>query len=174
MVPWARVAGICGGYQILGRQLADEAGVEGPPGRALNGLGLLPVNTVFASVKQTYQASLRLADGHVVQGYEIHMGATTRLDGAQPLGRIIRRGTQTVQVDDGAKVEDARIWGTYLHGIFEDEAFRRGWLQRLGWRHAGEDGAQPVPSQWQAYDRLADAVESATDWARIMHLLELV
>lgn len=161
------VVGICGGYQMLGQQLRDPLGVEGPAGSNAVGLGLLPVITDFAAEKQTYQAQLQLADGRIVAGYEIHMGTTQRMDDVAALGTIVARGDQAVQIADGAQSASARVWGTYLHGIFEDDAFRRNWLQQLGWQG---DECSPALARQAEYDRLADAVEAAVDWPRFSAL----
>ena len=169
------VVGICGGYQMLGQSLSDPLGVEGPAGTRVEGLGLLPVITEFALTKQTYQARLQLVNGQVIAGYEIHMGTTTRSSDIgsgdiAPLGTIVARGNAPVAIADGAQSADGRIWGTYLHGIFEDAAFRRGWLTQLGWR--GELSASPLARR-QEYDRLADAVEEAVDWPQLAHVTGL-
>jgi adenosylcobyric acid synthase len=152
---------------MLGQQLSDPLGVEGAAGASAPGLALLPVVTEFAAAKQTYQARLQLANGQVVAGYELHMGTTSRSDGALPLGTIVMRGDQAVQIADGALDDSGRIWGTYLHGLFEDDAFRRGWLAQLGWRGAG---LPPSLMRQAEYDRLATAVEAAIDWAQLEQL----
>ncbi len=113
---------------MLGQSLSDPLGVEGAAGASAVGLALLPVVTEFAAAKQTYQARLQLANGQVVAGYEIHMGTTRLSSDAQPLGMIVARGDTPVQIADGAQTASGRIWGTYLHGIFEDADFRRTWL----------------------------------------------
>jgi len=157
----AAVVGICGGYQMLGRQLSDPLGVEGPAGASTPGLGLLAVMTDFAATKQTFQARLRLANGQVVAGYEIHVGNTSRQDGVTPLGTIVTRSELPVQIADGAQSASGRVWGTYLHGIFEDASFRRGWLAQVGWQ-GGDDA--PALARQEEYDRLADTVEATIDW----------
>lgn len=157
------VVGICGGYQMLGERLDDPLGVEGAAGTSAPGLSLLPVITEFAATKQTYQARLQLANEQVIAGYEIHMGMTKRSAAAQPLGTIVARGDTAVHIADGAQDPSGRIWGTYLHGIFEDAAFRREWLAKLGWQG---DPAAPALARQQEYDRLADIVEAAIDWPR--------
>jgi adenosylcobyric acid synthase len=164
------VVGICGGYQMLGQQLSDPLGVEGPASSGTPGLGLLPVITDFAATKQTFQARLQLANGQVVAGYEIHAGTTNRINGAAPLGTIVVRGDQPVQIADGAQNDSGRVWGTYLHGIFEDAAFRRGWLAQLGWQ---ENASVPALARQTEYDRLADAVEAAIDWQQLQQLTGL-
>ena len=164
------VTGICGGYQMLGRYLVDELGIEGPAGQSALGLDLLPLVTVFTPHKATHPAQLQLADGQIVDGYEIHAGVTERLDGAAPLGIIIRRGDLPTTIVDGAIAADGKVWGTYLHGIFANELFRHQWLGRLGWR--GGRAIKPFQPM-QDYDRLADKVEAAVDWPRIAALIEL-
>jgi adenosylcobyric acid synthase len=73
------------------------------------------------------------------------------------------RGDEAVQIADGASDASGRIWGSYLHGIFEDAAFRRAWLTQIGWQG---DNATPGPARQQEYDRLADVVDAAIDWAQ--------
>ena len=158
------IVGICGGYQMLGQHLSDPLGVEGAMGASAAGVGLLAVVTEFAATKQTYQARLQLADGQVVAGYEIHMGATRHVGDALPLGMIVARGDVPTQLVDGAQDATGRVWGTYLHGIFENAEFRRKWLMQLGWQ--GDD-ATPAQERQAEYDRLADAVEAALDWSQL-------
>jgi adenosylcobyric acid synthase len=168
------VIGICGGYQLLGETLADPLGIEGPPGSCADGLGLLPVTTTFQPQKETNQSHFRLhgaeAEWALLHGYEIHSGVTTLRTDAKPLGTVIQRNSVAVQVADGATSADGRAWGCYLHGIFENDDFRRHWLQELGWQGVTQSAA--VLRQ-QAYDRLADEVEAAVDWAHVERLLGL-
>jgi len=170
----ATVVGICGGYQMLGVALADPLGIEGPPGHHATGLGLLPVTTEFHPSKETNQSCMRwhhTAEGWgLLHGYEIHSGVTKLGTGALPLGTITERNGAPVQVSDGAISMDGRVWGCYLHGIFENDTFRRHWLQGLGWQGTSQTAAAV---RQQAYDRLADVVEGALDWAQIERLLRL-
>lgn len=162
------VIGICGGYQMLGQTLADPLGIEGAAGSETVGLQLLPVTTTFQPVKESNQSRLQLTGGEIVRGYEIHSGVTTLLSGAQPLGQMIERNGVAVQVADGARSDDGQVWGCYLHGIFENDDFRRNWLAGLGWQGT----AQSVSAlRQQEYDRLADAVEDAIGWAQIAALV---
>ncbi|MBI2506186.1 MAG: cobyric acid synthase [Candidatus Latescibacteria bacterium] len=166
----AVVVGICGGYQMLGQTLADPLGVEGAPGSNTPGLGLLPVVTRLGANKQTHQARLRLPNGQVLTGYEIHVGETTLLSGAVRLGDLIERSGQPAHEPDGATSIDGRIWGTYLHGIFANDAYRRHWLGSLGWQGGAASAANLREAE---YDRLADAVEAAVDWPRIAQIAGL-
>ena len=171
------VVGICGGYQMLGRSIRDPLGVESPAGERLPGLGLLAVSTEFEEAKTTRQVSgealagpgfLSGAAGKQVTGYEIHMGHSEP-DG-EP-GRSVFRlaGGDAV---DGAVDASGRIWGTYLHGVFDNEGFRRAWLRSLGW--VGTEGAMDLAARREAdYDRLAASVRRSLDMARLRRIVGL-
>jgi adenosylcobyric acid synthase len=120
-----RVIGLCGGYQMLGRTIADPHGVEGPAG-AVVGLGLLDVDTVLGRSKTTVAVTGEaIAGGHVVAGYEIHMGHTSGADCARP---VVRLGARP----DGATSADGLVSGTYVHGLFAADDFRRAFIAGLG------------------------------------------
>ena len=115
-----RVLGICGGYQMLGRSIADPDGVEGPP-ETLNGLGLLPVDTVMRADKTLREVTgIRISNGSPFSGYEIHAGETSGC--ALPLLRMADGR------DEGAVSADARVAGCYIHGLFNLSGQRRGWI----------------------------------------------
>jgi adenosylcobyric acid synthase len=121
-----RVLGICGGYQMLGRALADPAGVEGPAGEA-QGLGLLDVETAMTGEKALRAvAGICLANGAPFSGYEMHIGRTRGPDCARPL---LRLGDGR---EDGAISPDGRVMGAYAHGLFAEDAQRAAWLAMLG------------------------------------------
>jgi adenosylcobyric acid synthase len=121
-----RVLGLCGGYQMLGARIADPQGVEGPPGEA-EGLGLLAVATVLTGRKILTEAAGRdAAGGALLRGYEMHVGATDGPDCARPFA-ILAAGRP-----DGARSADGRVAGSYLHGIFGADEFRRAYLRALG------------------------------------------
>ncbi len=121
------ILGICGGYQMLGKILADPEGIEGQEGR-FKGLELLPLKTVIAGQKVARQRLVTSnfpQEGLPVAGYEIHQGRTRLIeneDNTQPLFDDPNLGV----VDDTHSV-----WGTYLHGIFDNGPWRRAWLNRL-------------------------------------------
>ncbi|MGC2409535.1 MAG: cobyric acid synthase [Methyloceanibacter sp.] len=121
-----RVLGLCGGYQMLGRTIADPQGIEGPP-ITVSGLGLLDMDTEIASEKTlTEVAGETIGDGVPVKGYEMHMGRSTGPATATPLLRF-RDGRA-----DGAVSPDGRVAGTYVHGFFGEDGQRRAWVARLG------------------------------------------
>ncbi|MEP3275189.1 MAG: cobyric acid synthase [Stappiaceae bacterium] len=113
-----RVLGICGGLQMLGRSIADPEGIEGPPG-TIKGLGHLDIETVLVKEKTVTAAKgQHLASGEALSGYEIHLGKSTGPDCDRPFARL--NGTV-----DGAVSRNGQIAGTYLHGLFAADGFRR-------------------------------------------------
>src|SRR3990172_6868799 len=174
--------GICGGYQMLGREISDPLGVES--GGKKFGVGFLNVATELTGGKTTTQVEAQPTDcktgmDEIVRGYEIHRGRTTRGQVA-PRFRILRRlgrGTAGMFIDcddntDGAISDDGRVWGTYIHGVFDQPGFRRHWLNQLRWRK----GLDPLPVALSentnrklaaAMDRWADHLERHLDLAPI-------
>ncbi len=123
-----RVLGVCGGYQMLGKRVADPDGMEGPPG-AVEGLGLLDVETVLTGEKTLRRVEGQsLLNGAPFQGYEMHVGQTSGPDCARPLLGFAdgRR--------DGATSANGRVVGAYVHGLFADDRQREALLALLGAR----------------------------------------
>ncbi|MGQ9371978.1 cobyric acid synthase [Azospirillum sp. ST 5-10] len=155
-----RVLGICGGYQMLGRRIADPGGIEGPPGEAA-GLGLLDVETVLSGPKVlTEAAGIDVATGAAVAGYEMHMGRTAGADCRRP---ALRLGGGR---DDGAVSADGRVSGCYLHGLFAADAFRAAFLKGLGGGGAG--GLAYGAAVEAALDGIADGLEEHVDVAGLL------
>ena len=149
-----RVLGICGGFQMLGRRVADPQGSEGPPG-ATEGLGLLEVETVLEGDKVLRPAAGRLASGDAAfEGYEIHIGRTTGPALQRPL--LIRQDG----AGEGAVSADGRVAGAYVHGLFNRAAARGALLAELGAVSDGRDQAARVDA---ALDELALALSQAFD-----------
>lgn len=120
------ILGVCGGYQMLGRTISDPEGIEGAPG-SVDGLGFLDVETVLTSEKSTVPASgVHIASGSAVSGYEIHIGRTEGPDCARPMMRL--DGERL----DGAVSTDGLVYGSYVHGLFTDDAFREAYLNSFG------------------------------------------
>lgn len=169
------VVGLCGGYQMLGAELADPEGVEAAPGSRAPGLGLLPRRTVFAAEKRTRLARARwlaapgpLATlaGLEVRGYEIHMGSSEPTAPDSPSLLQLDADGDGVPRQDGCADASGRIWGSYLHGLFDNDGFRHAWLAGLG--RAGEGR---VFDRQAAYDRLADHFEAHLDLDAIEHMI---
>jgi adenosylcobyric acid synthase len=154
------VLGLCGGYQMLGRRIADPLGLEGPAG-AVEGLGLLDVETELAGDKTLVEAAGRdCLTGAEVAGYEIHLGRTAGPDAARPL---LRLGDGR---PDGAVAADGRIAGCYLHGLFAGDGFRHAFLSRLRPRAASERRYEADVEA--ALDALAAHVAAHLDLDRIL------
>ncbi|GAB6082894.1 cobyric acid synthase [Desulfuromonas carbonis] len=164
-----RIVGICGGFQMLGRHLADPEGVESET-LAAEGLGLLDVETVLLGLKQTHQVEAvvstegglgGLPAGSPLQGYEIHVGETSRGALAQPLLQIVRRSGRTTSLEEGAASADGRVWGSYLHGLFDNQELRAALLSGLRQRR-GLAPAPPTPDHdlERELDRLAAHLET--------------
>ncbi|HKA64746.1 MAG TPA: cobyric acid synthase [Methyloceanibacter sp.] len=153
------VLGICGGYQMLGLSIADPHGIEGRAG-SVPGLSLLQVDTVIAGEKALAEVSgMTVTDAAPVKGYEMHMGVSTGPDTARPLVRFSDGRT------DGAVSADGRVAGTYLHGLFADDAQRRAWIERLGGtpsRHSHDADVQ------RTLDALAAHLETHIDVDRLL------
>ena len=143
-----RILGLCGGYQMLGRRIADPHGIEGPAGEVA-GLGLVEIETILAPRKRLALMRGRLVqDGSPVQGYEMHMGISSGADMLRPM-LIFEDGRP-----DGAISADGRVCGTYLHGLFAADAARRGFLNRLGLPSPLRDheaGVEAALDAWAAH-----------------------
>ena len=143
-----KVLGICGGYQMLGRTIADPQGVEGPP-ETVAGLGLLDVSTVLGGDKTLARVAGRLGDdGAPFEGYEIHVGRTF---GPLPALLTFADGRR-----DGAVSPDGAVRGGYVHGLFDNDAQRRAWL---GWIGAPASGLRHARQVEATLDALADHLE---------------
>jgi adenosylcobyric acid synthase len=146
------VLGLCGGYQMLGQTIADPDGIEGPAA-TVDGLGLLDIATVMSADKSTRLVrGIHSATGTPVEGYEIHLGRSEGRDCERPVVTIDGR-------PDGASTADGRVQGTYVHGLFTGDAFRKAWLAHLGIASSLAYASQ-IES---ALDALADHLEAHLD-----------
>ncbi|HKW53929.1 MAG TPA: cobyric acid synthase [Stellaceae bacterium] len=155
------VLGLCAGYQMLGRRIADPDGIEGPPGEA-PGLGLLDVETALTAEKILAEVDgVDVASGAPLSGYEMHVGRTAGPGTARPMLRLGSR-------DDGARSPDGRIAGCHVHGLFAGDAFRRAFLARLG---VVADAALDYDARIEAtLDALADHLEASLDVPRLLEI----
>jgi adenosylcobyric acid synthase len=152
------ILGLCGGYQMLGRRIADPEGNEGPPGEAA-GLGLLDIETVLGGDKRLAQATgHEVATGMTVDGYEMHLGVTSGPGLSRPMLNLDGR-------PDGSVSADGRVMGCYLHGLFASDPFRRAFLTRLG---APTGTFEYEPMIETVLDNLADYLEQHLDVAALL------
>jgi len=171
------IVGICGGMQMLGKTISDPSGME--HSGSVEGLGLLPIRTVMQTEKVTRNARGEMAaeilfgqkiEQTRVAGYEIHIGHTNYEVGAKHFSNLVCSDEPSNTSRDGCISSDTRIFGTYLHGLFEEDSFRHQFLNaarafhRLSppydinpWKQLRED----------SLNRLAHAVESALDMRAI-------
>ena len=174
------VVGICGGFQMLSREISDPEGVE--TGGSSKGFGLLEVTTELRTHKTTLQVKaspLHMGQdhGYMVEGYEIHIGITKR-QSAKPCFRIIsshghapvpissgykREGEEEVSLDGGIS-NNTLVWGTYIHGVFDQPGFRRFWVNRVR-RRKGLDPLDQGVSETVS-TRLSNALDR---WADHVH-----
>ncbi|TKB68296.1 MAG: cobyric acid synthase [Nitrospira sp.] len=175
------LVGICGGYQMLGQEIADPKGLE--RGGTSRGLGYLDVTTELDAPKICRQVrAVSLLRGVEQQasvcGYEIHMGRTSR-GTVNPCFHIeaseIREGN--AMNEEGAASEDGRVWGTSIHGLFDQVEFRRGWLNRArarkGLAPLSLHASQLVATQLSAeMDRWADHLEACVNMRAIYPLCD--
>ena len=155
-----QVLGICGGYQMLGQVVRDPMGIEGPKGDT-PGLGLLEMETEMSADKTLTRIRARHAEtGAPMQGYEIHIGRSSGAACARPFAFV---GTEP----EGAVSADGRIMGSYLHGMFAEDAFRGGFLAARG---AAVSGLRYNDGGEQTLDALAAHLEAHLDVPGILAL----
>jgi len=154
------VLGLCGGYQMLGRGIADPDGIEGPPGAA-PGLGLLAVDTILSGEKRLEAVTGSTAGDIPFAGYEMHMGSTDGPDRARPFARLADGSAE------GASSPSGRVIGTYVHGLFADDRQRSAWLGRLG---AGASGLNYEGEVEATLEALAEHVAEHVDLDRLVSL----
>jgi adenosylcobyric acid synthase len=141
------VLGICGGFQMLGSAIDDPLCVESDRGRVA-GLGLIDATTTFAATKARYRVSGHVRDsGVAIVGYEIHMG-TTQLGAAVTPWTILKREGDVVEISDGAESASGRVFGTYVHGLFDSQPLATWLVEHLRKRR----GLPPLgAADWQGH-----------------------
>ncbi len=186
------VIGVCGGYQILGLHVRDYEGCESNVPE-IKGLEILPIVTEMLKEKITRQVEAKINEKHpfwngcsvseVLKGYEIHMGRSYNPSGKEidfGLFIILKRLGMTVhnQVYDGMASEKHKAWGTYIHGIFDNDSFRR-WLLSAVASYAGkvlpsgEDSKSYLTWKNEQYDRLASLFRQHVDMDRLYEIIGL-
>jgi adenosylcobyric acid synthase len=182
------IIGVCGGYQMLGRKILDPHGIESLH-REIRGMGLLDVETILDTLKVTAQVEAEMTstsrvmghggvkNGRKLKGYEIHMGRTTGAVGLFNVKRnaseIELRTLSSELIPDGSA--KGNVWGTYIHGIFDNDDFRRGLINALRTKR----GLKPMhniidfaKARDAALDRWAEVLRENIDMAYIQELVE--
>ncbi len=165
------VLGICGGYQLLGRTIRDPDGLESEF-REVEGVGLLPVDTVFMAPKVVQKVSgFHSESGQALSGYYVRMGRTSSRESIQAFIEVAHQnlsdGKDGVWIDGGARC------GTYLHGLFEEAGFRRWWLNRLRTQRGFDPLPEsPTPTLDARVNRWADFVERHLSMSLVDQLIE--
>jgi len=178
------IAGICGGMQMLGQKILDPEGVEGP--ESIQGLCLLPINTTMRPSKTTLAGTGVLVTKTLfgqpiedisLRGYEIHVGETSYVGTAQPFAQLVRQTRESQEpVVDGCVGTDSRIFGTYLHGLFDGDDFRYAFIQAA--RQFYNLAPPGEVSDWgskrsESLDRLANTVSESLDLTKIFEWVGL-
>ncbi|MFD0587144.1 cobyric acid synthase [Paenibacillus sp. GCM10027627] len=173
-----RAVGLCGGYEMFGEKLSDPHGVESAVS-SIHGIGVFPFEVTFARQKRTVrvEGEGKLHDDSpvfAIEGYEIHMGMLHTRSGEMKRPFLIREkrwneampGKGANHFAEGACTADGRIWGTFIHGILHNDAFRRNWLNDI----RIEKGLSPIHDiinfqerREAAFDRLAEAARKHLD-----------
>lgn len=180
------IVGICGGYQILGRELHDPLHTESDID-SMKGLGLLNISTTFEPDKITTQVQAEVVGpgpllGGIqdaqVTGYEIHMGRTELGAGVAPAFRIFERSAREVDLLDGAVRADGKVFGTYIHGVFDNDAFRRHIINLIrsqkGWGPLADREIVTVAEQREKdFNKLADVVRNSLDMEKLYQIMGL-
>ena len=179
------VMGVCGGFQMLGQELRDPLGTESSI-PMVAGLGLLDVATTFASNKITSQVEAEILPGGFLglgsqdlklEGYEIHMGRSRLAEGIKPSFKVVTRSGEIVDEPDGAVSSDGLVMGTYIHGIFDGDNFRRQVIDALRLRkglppYQGTRSLTAWEQRQRDFDRLAAVVRSSLDMDRLYRMLD--
>ncbi len=178
------IVGICGGYQMLGKVLKDPYHVENEL-EEVEGIGLLDVETTFELEKTTTQVEAILGEnlfGYMedlnqskVSGYEIHMGITTRNQNSNVFATVTQKLKETTSYEVGSINKECNVFGTYLHGIFDDIDFTRQVLNNI----RKQKGLAPIESSVKSfnefkdkeYDKLADFLRENLDMKKIYEIM---
>ena len=177
------IVGICGGYQMLGKEIYDPEHTESSREK-IKGLGLINGVTTLKSEKNTFQVRARILpnsffdDQDELLGYEIHTGETVLSGSEEPLFKITKRGFTQTDINDGVVSKEGMVWGTYIHGIFDNNSFRESFINFLR-RKKGlaisssicQDRISYQEQKGREYDKLACLVRDNLDMDKIYHIL---
>jgi len=174
------VIGVCGGYQMLGKTIRDPGRVESNI-QSQAGIGLLDIETTFSPEKTTTQVKARslaipFSQQTQINGYEIHMGSSILGSKASPAFEIISRNGQSEACYDGAIDPQGRTLGTYIHGLFDNDDFRKNFLKHLRQQKNRADAEDTnlsyAEAKEQAFTRLAKIVRESIDMKELYRILQ--
>ncbi len=174
------VIGVCGGYQMLGRKIYDPHHVESRE-TVIDGIGLLDIETTFADTKTTTQVKARVFAGQgilsglkdiKISGYEIHMGQTLNSGGYKPF-QVVGTPDGRTGYFDGAINKSGSVFGTYIHGLFHNEAFTKALLNGLQKRRGLSHGLPGFLDVEQQYDSLARDIRESLDMKKLYEIIGL-
>ncbi|MBM4055963.1 MAG: cobyric acid synthase [Planctomycetes bacterium] len=181
----AMLVGICGGYQMMGKQINDPHHIESQE-KSIAGMGLFNIVTTFDVTKQTFQVKAKVGTHKPfagvkedIQGYEIHMGRTIFEDECDhtPFARITERAGNQVDIPDGCVSHDGNIIGTYIHGIFDNDEFRSGLIcfmkQKKGIQAANGNAIKPRKTKDDRYATLAEVVRKNINMKMVYDILQI-
>ena len=177
------IIGICGGYQMLGEKISDPLHTESD-NDSVKGLGFLPMETTFVEKKLTSQVEAKCLSWEFLGeklsiddffGYEIHMGTTKFTKEANHPFMITKRADKDVQVAEGMINQEQNVMGAYIHGIFDNDKYRRSLINILRKRKGLE--ALPVSTNYAAakqaaFNRLADTVRQNMNMEKLREILQ--
>lgn len=167
------VAGICGGFQMLGSLIKDPYSMESAEKEA-HGLGLIDGLTIMKKDKNTFRVRAEVKGSGEVSGYEIHMGETVTSE--SPFALISDRNGEKATLNDGAVSKDKLVWGTYIHGIFDNDRFRRSFIEGLR-KNKNTDTAQAarpfIDSRKDAMKEAALVVKNNLDMEMLLSIIGL-
>jgi adenosylcobyric acid synthase len=164
--------GICGGYQMLGQKIYDLDNIESNK-KQIEGLGIFPIVTHFKKEKILCQVKAKeMASGLEVSGYEIHHGRSKNLKKSKPFFKLIERQGKMVEDFDGMISENGRTQGTYIHGVFDANDFRRDFLNRIrlqkGWSKVSKATGFNLDRE---FNKLANLVRENMDMKLLYRIL---
>ncbi len=163
------IMGICGGYQMLGKSIADPYGVEGAVGIS-EALGLLDVETVLEQEKYLANASGRIiGETCEANGYEIHMGQSVVSGSCRPFIRVTARNNNPEDAVDGAVSADGKVYGTYFHGIFDEPSVKQWFLSCAEPKYRAE---RQEKGRQESYELLAAHFSHHLDLARVYEIID--
>ncbi|WHH58538.1 cobyric acid synthase [Petroclostridium sp. X23] len=179
------IIGICGGYQMLGREIHDPLHTESNL-ESIRGLNLLNLTTTFESKKVTTRVKAKVyaygslylqgLDEYDIEGYEIHMGISKQREGCRPLTEIVQRLDKCVTVADGFCNDEGNVFGTYIHGIFDNTKFLRGLLnnvrEKKGLGDIKDEQVSFKEFKEREYDKIAQMVREHLDMHAIYKIVK--